>query len=92
MIEFPYNDLGKFKSYRLDFGEDIWSCKEFETRRIVIKKKYKKGDQEYFYQSILTNETGDAGDIIRRMLNRSKQELDFKKQKAHHGLDGRSFA
>jgi len=85
-MEFPYNDLGKFKEYKIYFGEDQWSCKGYQCRRIIIRKEGTRTG--YFFQSILTNDLKtDGGLIVKKMLKRSLQELDFKKEKAHFGLD-----
>lgn len=85
-MEFPYNDLGKFKSYDVYFGEDEWECKGFKCRRIVFQRESEK--KGIYYQSILTNDKKeDAGIVVKKMLNRPLQELDFKKQKGRFGLD-----
>ena len=82
-LEYPYNDVGKFKVIKYHYSEDIWECKDVVCRRIIIKK----GDNS-FYQSILTNNTVlDGVIIIKKMLARTLQENDFKKQKSHFGLD-----
>jgi len=85
-IAYPYNDLGKFKFSNYTFGEDIWKCKNYECRRIIFQKENDNGDK--FYQSVLTNDTETDGSLIlEKILKRSLQENDFKKQKTHFGLD-----
>lgn len=85
-IQFPYNDLGKFRGYTIKFTEDRWRYKDFECRRILFEKETKEHGQ--FFQSILTNDEKSEGSlIIKKMLKRSLQELDFKKQKKYFGLD-----
>lgn len=82
-IEYPYNDLGIVKTIKYNFGEDVWHCNNFSCRRIVFKKH----DND-FHQSILTNAAEmDAGLVVKKMIGRSLQENDFKKQKSHFGLD-----
>lgn len=87
-IEYPYNDVGKIKNYKIFYGEDVWEKKDFSCRRIIIcKDKDEKGKK--FLQSILTNEVkSDATEIILKIVRgRPWQENDFKKEKNHFGLD-----
>jgi len=87
-IELPYNDLGNWKEYRVDFYEDEWICKGFACRRIIIRREDKIKDDKGFVQSILTSDRKtDGGKIVWKILKRFRQENDFKKQKHHFGLD-----
>jgi hypothetical protein len=86
VVEFPYNDLGKTRSYTVDYHEMRYAREGFECRRIIIKREGHKG--ESVYQSIITSdEEASAPDVIRKILKRFLQENDFKKQKGHFGLD-----
>lgn len=85
-ITFPYNDLGKYRGYTLQFGESTWECKDYKCRKIVIERKTE--NEESFCQSILTNDKEtEASIIVQKILKRFVQENDFKKQKNHFGLD-----
>ena len=86
IISFPYNDLGKYRSYELKVGEDRWKCKGYECRRIIIQRETEAKDK--FCQSILTNDDKTiTKSVIEKILKRFIQENDFKKQKNHFGLD-----
>lgn len=85
MIESPYNTLGNFKILKYCFGEDEWEYNDYKCRRLVFCKK---NDPANFCQSVLTNHNDlDGAIVIKKILARSLQENDFKKQKTHHGLD-----
>jgi len=82
ILEYPYNDLGNYKNKIIKYGEDKWQCKEYQCRRIVIKKVSQNGSKEIFYSSILTNDEKSNGSVIvQKMLRRQNQENDFKKQR-----------
>jgi hypothetical protein len=84
-IFYPYNTIGKFRTYKIDYYEDEYQRKEFKSRRIIIRRQ---GNKKKITQSILTSDKQtDAGDIIIKILKRFSQENDFKKQRTHYGLD-----
>lgn len=86
-IEYPYNDLGKFEIREFNYTEDTWEFEDLKFRRIIFEKETDK-PEKFFYQSILSNDlTTDAGMLLKKMLKRSLQENDFKKEKNHFGID-----
>ncbi|MCK5538926.1 MAG: hypothetical protein KAI79_19025, partial [Bacteroidales bacterium] len=86
-IQYPYNDLGKFEIREFKYTEDIWKSGDFSCRRIIFQKGNDKTDK-FFYQSILSNDQNtDAGLILKKIIKRTLQENDFKKEKNHFGID-----
>jgi len=86
-IEYPYNDLGKFEIREFKYAENTWEFEDLKFRRIIFEKETDKPDK-FFYQSILSNDLKtDAGMLLKKMLKRTLQENDFKKEKNHFGID-----
>ena len=85
-IQFPYNEVGTFRSYNIRYTETRYVRDDCEYRKIIIMRE--GADEKKIYQAILTSDEEEkASEIIRKILNRFLQENDFKKQKQHFGID-----
>ena len=85
-IQFPYNEVGTYRSYDIRYTETRYVRDNCDYRKIIIMREGKDGKK--IHQAILTSdEEEDAAEIIRKILNRFLQENDFKKQKQHFGID-----